>query len=148
MLNHIYEVGCIGPLTDHELDALSNDMHVKSGLFAVYIIIVSEFFMGMAYWVEEVVTYLEENLRLLIFLDIGMIYVTSCDNMKAIIIHQDSSNEATQTQLPPMLPHGMVKLRPDKLLCKVCNQRNRLDISFPLPAHIDISCRTNYPYVD
>ena len=148
MLNHIYEVGCIGPLTDHDIDALSIDMHVKSGLFAVYIVSGSEFLMGMASWVEEVVTDLEENIRLLLFRDLGMVYVTSCDNVKAIIIHRDSSNEATQTQLPPVLPRGMVKLRPGKFLCKVFGQRNRQDLSFPLPAYIDILCRTNYPDVD
>ena len=87
MLNHIYEVGCIGPLTDHDIGALSIDMHVKSGLFAVYIVSGSEFLMWMASCVEEVVTYLEENIRLLLFRDLGMVYVTSCDNVKAIIIH-------------------------------------------------------------
>ena len=51
--------------------------------------------MGVASWVEEVLTYLEENLRLLLFRDLGMVYVTACDNVKAIIIHRDSSNEAT-----------------------------------------------------
>ena len=52
VLNHMDEIGCIGPLTDHELDALSNDMHVKSGLFAVYIFSVSKILMGMVSWVE------------------------------------------------------------------------------------------------
>ena len=76
--------------------------------------------MGVASWVEEVLTYLEENLRLLLFRNLAVVYVTSCDNVKAIIIHRDSSNEATQTQLPPVLPRGMVKFRPEKFICKVC----------------------------
>ena len=66
-----------------------------------------------------------------------MLYVIMCDKMKAIIVHRDSSNEATQTKLPPVLPPGLVKLRPAEFLCKVCDQRNHLNHSFLLPAHIN-----------
>ena len=64
--------------------------------------------------------------------------MTTCDKVKAIVVHRDSSNEATQKQLTPVLPHGIVELRSSKFLHKVCNQRNCLDNSFPLPAHINI----------
>ena len=89
-------------------------------------------------WVEEVVTYLEENLRQLLFCGLVMVYATNFDKKKAIGVHWDNSNELTQTHLPPILPFVMVKLCPAKLFRKVCDQCNRLDHSFPLPSHIEI----------
>ena len=48
-----------------------------------------------------------------------MVYVTTCDKVKDVVVHKDNSNKATQIQLPPVLPHGMVKLCTEKLLSKV-----------------------------
>ena len=59
VLTHMDKIDCIGPLTDHELDTLSNNIHVKNVLFSVYIASVREFLMRMDYWVDKVVTYLE-----------------------------------------------------------------------------------------
>ena len=40
--------------------------------------------------------------------------------------------------MSPVLPRGLVKLRPEKSFCKVRDPHNRLDHSLPLPAHIDV----------
>ena len=65
-------------------------------------------------------------------------YLTTCDKVKAIVFHRDSSNEATHKQLTPVLPHVIVELRSAKFLHKVRNQHNRLDNLFLLPSHINI----------
>ena len=43
VLTHMEKIGCIGPLRDHYLDAISKDMHVKSCSFSVFVASVSEF---------------------------------------------------------------------------------------------------------
>ena len=63
VLTHMDNIGYIVLLTDHYLDALRNDIHFNSALFASSIFSVSKFITGVASWVEEVVTDLEENLR-------------------------------------------------------------------------------------
>ena len=125
-------------MTDRDINALINDMHAKSGSFAVSIASVSKFLMGTDSWFEEAVTYLEDNIHQLIFRDLGVAHVTACDKMKAIVVHQNSPKKATQTQLPPVLPHSMVNLCPAKLICKVHDQHNCLYHLFPLTAHIDV----------
>ena len=100
VLTHMEYIGCIGPLTYHEIDESRNDMHVKSGLFAVYLSSVSKLLMYISSWVEEILTYLVENLHQLLLPNIGMVYVTACDKLKSIVINRDISNRATQTQLP------------------------------------------------
>ena len=60
-------------------------MHVNSGSFAVSISSVRNFLMGMSYWVEYVVTYLEYNLRQLLFRDLGMVNVTACNKVKSVV---------------------------------------------------------------
>ena len=75
------------PLVDHKLDALRNDMHVKSGSFSVSIASVSKFLMDMASWVEEFITYLEESLRKVLFCDLGMMYMNVCDKVNSIVVH-------------------------------------------------------------
>ena len=67
-----------------------------------------------------------------------MVYVTACDKVKSLVVHWDSSNKATQTQLQPVLPQGMVNLRPAEFLHKVCDQHDFLDHPFLLPKHINI----------
>ena len=62
-------------------------MHANSGLFAVYIDSVGKFLMGLAYWVEEFVTDLEQNIRQLLFRGLDMVYVAMCDKIKDIIVH-------------------------------------------------------------
>ena len=132
------KIGCIGPLRDHYHDAISNDMHVKSCLFSVSVSSISEFLMGVAYWVEDIVTDLKENFCQLLFRDLMVVYVTMCDKLKVIFVHWDSYNEAMQTELPPVLTHGLVKLCPSEFLRKVRDQRNHLDHLFLLPAHINV----------
>ena len=63
VLTHMDNIGYIVLLTYHYLDALRNDIHFNSALFASSIFSVSKFITGVASWVEEVVTDLEENLR-------------------------------------------------------------------------------------
>ena len=63
VLTHMDNIGYIVLLTYHYLDALRNDIHFNSALFASSIFSVSKFITGVASWVEEVVTDLEKNLR-------------------------------------------------------------------------------------
>ena len=62
---------------DRGLDALSNDMHLKSDLFAVSVASVRDFLMGVDSWVDEVVTYFEDNIFQFLFCDLCMVYVTA-----------------------------------------------------------------------
>ena len=52
MLTHMDDIGCIGPLKDHKIDAISNNMHVKSGSFDVSVSSFRKFLMSVYYWVE------------------------------------------------------------------------------------------------
>ena len=72
---------------DHNIDTISNYMHGNSGLFDVSVDSVREFLMFMDYWVEQVVIYLEENVRRLLFRYIWTVYMTVCDEMKDIVVH-------------------------------------------------------------
>ena len=56
--------------------------------FSVYIFSVIKFYMEMTSWVDEAVTYLEDTLHQLLFIDLGMVYVTVCDKVKAVVFHQ------------------------------------------------------------
>ena len=91
----------------------------------------------MDLWVEEFVTDLGDNIRQLLFRDIGMVCVTAYTKVKSIVVHRDSFNEALQTHILHVLPHGLLKFHPAELFHKVRDQRNRLDHLFPFPVHIN-----------
>ena len=68
---------------------------------AVYVASVIELLICMAYWVEEVVTYLEDNLCQFLFRDLRMVYVTACDKAKSMVVQSrqflqcDTDRDAT-----------------------------------------------------
>ena len=81
-------IGCIIPLTDHDIDALRNDMHINSGLFGCF-----RFqYQWVPYWVwilgfEEVVTDLEENLHIVaLSLSWDGCMLPACDKVKSMVV--------------------------------------------------------------
>jgi hypothetical protein len=117
----IDDVGVISPFTIELIRNLDTSTHVISGLYVVFISNVQEFLSSLATWMDALIEKADDvdqnNLRQ----DIGLVYVTACDQIDSICVHRDhNTNPFTDpTSLPPVLPHELVKFTATQYIHKI-----------------------------
>ncbi len=118
----IDDVGVTGLLIIESIGNLDTSTHVINGLYVVFISSVQEFLSILATWMDALIQEANDVDYNNLCRDIGLVYVTACDQIDSICVHRDHNNNpfVDPTSLPPILPHELIKFTAAQYIRKIC----------------------------
>jgi hypothetical protein len=115
-----------GPLTDNEIadvEVSTAEGHDRSSLIHAN---AKLFIEGLGTWVMNVIIELEFDDRQVVVVSVAQLFVESASRTSEIVVERNSSNEGGN-ELPPVLPHQLVKLDMRRFVIYVNEYREHLE---------------------
>ncbi|KAH6587745.1 hypothetical protein BASA50_011136 [Batrachochytrium salamandrivorans] len=139
-------VGGKGPLLQSELQAMAEAAadsggHVATGEFAAPLSNVEQFVRGLGTFVSAKLDEIpaENGTRLHVLRLVGLAFLSAALQLMSIRVERNSANEqaAANDQLPPVMPHELVKYKRSQFCATVCKHILRLQAAKFTPQQIE-----------
>jgi hypothetical protein len=121
--------GMSGPLTDNEIAEVNTSTAEVHGRYILSHANAKLFVEGLGRWVLNAIDELESDDLQVVVVSVAKLFVESASRISEIVAERNSSNEGGN-ELPPVLPHQLVRLDMRRFVSYVNEHRKRLERRF------------------